>query len=111
MTESQGRAVKQNGHKREEVFNKKFGDPKAKINYSGASADCAICKSDPVLTSLKNKIGVDYNKVSLKGGKTIQIHLGKIPELTDFDHWTSTLKPSPTRGEQRNNFQRTGQGT
>lgn len=85
-----GSGLKIKGHNNEKDFNERFGDKDAKIYYSGASSDCTI-KDKWVLRILKNRLKTKGPRVSLKGGKTIQIHLGKIPELTNFPYWKSKL--------------------
>lgn len=82
MSSSQASSVKRKGHQREVVFNQKYGDPSASINHSGASADCLI-NDQGLMNRLNVTIGVSDNSVSLKGGNTIQIHLGNLPELTN----------------------------
>ena len=87
MSSSKASEVKKGGHKKEEEFNNKFGDSEAGINSSGASADCYIERSNPrgenLMESLEKAIGSTSNSVSLKSSRTIQIHLGNLPELTD----------------------------
>ena len=87
MSSGKASAVKRSGHKKEQEFNQKFGDPNAKINTSGASADCHIQASNPagkmLLESLEKAIASKSNSVSLKSSNTIQIHLGNLSELTD----------------------------
>ena len=94
MSSSKASLVKRRGHKKEEEFNKKFGDPSATINSSGASADCYIEKLNPrgalLLESLKRAVDSDSNSVSLKSSNTIQIHLGNLPELTDKNLYTTS---------------------
>lgn len=84
MTSEQASLVKRRGHKREETFNKIFDSCGVEINYSGASADCSITKQKYI--DVLRDSGVLRRDVepfvSLKGGNTIQIHLGNIPELT-----------------------------
>jgi len=99
MTSKQASAVKKKGHKREVIFKQMYGDPNPEINYSGASADCEI-HDNSLIENLKSTIGFPSNQVSLKGGKTIQIHLGKIPELTDLENYIVTKtngKTGPTK--------------
>tara|TARA_R110000796_G_scaffold250486_1_gene379510 strand:- start:1051 stop:1695 length:645 start_codon:yes stop_codon:yes gene_type:complete len=81
MSSKQASLVKINGHKREVVFNQKYGNPDDEINWSGASADCEI-HDESLINILRRTIGFPGNGVSLKGGNTIQIHLGNLPELT-----------------------------
>ena len=90
MSSQKASHVKTIGHKREHTFNKKFGDKNADINYSGASSDCEIKDAD-FLNELKKSISTGSPFVSLKSSRTIQIHLGNIPELTNRSHWNKTL--------------------
>ena len=69
-------------------FNKIYGDPDAPINHSGASADYEISEGHEILKALQETIGTNSREVSLKGGNTIQIHLGNLPELTDETSYT-----------------------
>lgn len=82
MSSKQASHVKRKGHQREVVFNQKYGSPSFSINWSGASSDCEI-RDESLINILKRTIGFPGNGVSLKGGSTIQIHLGNLPELTD----------------------------
>jgi hypothetical protein len=82
MSSELASSVKMLGHKREAIFNNLYGNPTTQINWSGSSADCLI-ESKKLLATLDQSIGSQSNKVSVKGGSTIQIHLGKLPELTD----------------------------
>ena len=89
MTSKKASFVKKRGHLRESHFNSMYGDPSAIINWSGANADCLI-RDESLISILKTKIEPLSNEVSLKGGNTIQIHLGKIPELTDIENYIVT---------------------
>jgi len=84
MSSKQASQVKRRGHKREATFNGRFDVGCTKLNYSGASADCKVTDRE-LLKSLRQlsilKEGVTPT-ISLKGGSTIQIHLGNLPELT-----------------------------
>lgn len=87
MSSEQASKVKKDGHKREEKFNRDHGNLNETINYSGASSDCNLYRlsSAKLISDISQKIGSrdeDHIKISLKGGRTIQIHLGKVPELT-----------------------------
>lgn len=82
MSSKQASLVKRRGHQREVIFNQKYGNPSSSINWSGASADCLIYDQN-LISILKTTIGYTGNGVSLKGGNTIQIHLGNLPELTE----------------------------
>lgn len=91
MSSSQASKVKRGGHKKEVLFNQRFGDPDAGVNWSGSSADCML--SEARLASdfkewLRSKDLSPDGGVSLKGGKTIQIHLGNLPELTDKEGYS-----------------------
>ncbi len=88
MSSQQASQKKKQGHKREQEFNKRYGDPNASINHSGASADCEISEGHEILETLQETIGTNSREVSLKGGNTIQIHLGNLPELTDKANYT-----------------------
>ena len=89
MSSQQASQKKKQGHKREREFNKIYGDPDALINHSGASADCEISEGHEILETLQETIGTNSREVSLKGGNTIQIHLGNLPELTDKNSYTT----------------------
>jgi len=103
MTSTQASKVKLAGHKKEKVFDQKFNKGKGKINYSGASADCTIDKDDPILPLLEKKIGLKARTVSLKSSRTIQIHLGNIPELTDKQKY-SIVSTNPTCVDHKISF-------
>ena len=90
MSPEKASSKKLGGHKSEEVFNIRFGNKDAKINYSGASSDCKIT-DEKIFSILKQKLNVKSPNVSLKGGDTIQIHLGWFSELTDRDFWNANL--------------------
>lgn len=90
MKSEQAREKKLMGHQRESDFNQLFGDKDSIINYSGSSNDCGITDKN-LLDALKKKLNVRGNKVSLKRGNTIQIHLGWIPELTNREFWMEHL--------------------
>lgn len=97
MSSSKASNVKRSGHKKETKFNKRFGNPNASINNSGASADCYIESTNPqgqlLLDSLKRSINSNSNSVSLKSSRTIQFHLGNLPELTDKNLLTIGTTP------------------
>ena len=92
MSSKQASAVKRGGHKREEKFNRKMGYDDAEINWSGSSADCLIDpeKLSPSLEEWITKKGISLEGgVSMKGGTTLQFHLGNIPELTDKQNYST----------------------
>ena len=106
MTSKKASQVKKKGHKREEIFDERFGFGDAEINYSGASADNYIREDHPILEDLKKEIDTNSNSVSLKGGNTIQIHLGNIPELTNKESYkVSKLRNGATRVEHQVPFE------
>ena len=88
MTTEKASSVKRRGHAREIKFNELFGSSEYEVNFSGATADCNI-SNHSLISELRAaqilKDGVSP-EVSLKGGNTIQIHLGNIPELTNPDY-------------------------
>jgi len=90
MSPQQASQVKRRGHAREKEFNLRYGNSDDSINYSGASADCNINVEHPIRAILEEKIGTKATAVSLKGGNTIQIHLGNLPELTDKNSYEVT---------------------
>ena len=96
MSSEQASRVKRRGHAREKEFNSVYGEEAAKINHSGASADCHIRKNHPILKELQAHIGSQSTSVSVKGGNTIQIHLGNLPELTDKERY-HVVSRNPTR--------------
>lgn len=85
MSSKQASQVKRRGHAREERFNRYFDPGCQEINYSGPTADCNIADQELLKILQQHDIlkeGV-VPTISLKGGNTIQIHLGNLPELTD----------------------------
>ena len=87
MSPEKASHVKLRGHQREREFNKVYGVLNAEVNFSGASADCQIRPDHPILSELRRYIGSDSRSVSVKGGNTIQIHLGNLPELTSKEEY------------------------
>lgn len=90
MTSQLASDKKKKGHNREMLFNENHGNVDAAINYSKASADCTLKQqhSSALINILCKTIGTEIKEeisVSLKGGKTLQFHLGKLPELTNSD--------------------------
>jgi len=92
MSTEQASKVKLKGHQREKEFNNKYGSSDDELNYSGASADCEIRQGHKILETLQKVIGTNSREVSLKGGNTMQIHLGNLPELTDKNNYTVSKK-------------------
>ena len=92
MTSELASEKKRGGHKKESVFNEKFGNKDARINYSRSNHDCEIISHEikQELKVLELTIDGDFN-VSLKSGSTIQFHLGTIPELSDRDLYKLSL--------------------
>lgn len=92
MKSIQASEKKRQGHYREKLFNQLFGKGRdEKINYSGASPDCAITDKE-LKETLLTILRVKGFKVSLKGGVTTQFHLGNCPELTKKSVWKNTSK-------------------
>lgn len=85
MSSEKASLIKKNGHQREQKFNDFFGN-NDKINYSGASSDCCLSlqNNSELIEKLNKYLLVPKQDlgVSVKGGTTIQFHLGKLPELT-----------------------------
>ena len=97
-----GGEKKRTGHKREAEFNSLFGYEDASIKY-GAEADCDISNDTPNGIHLNEQLKAHFNempkyanKVSLKGGNTMQFTLGRIDEVSalDNDHKLSVFKKS-----------------
>tara|TARA_R100000152_G_C6777177_1_gene206872 strand:+ start:123 stop:776 length:654 start_codon:yes stop_codon:yes gene_type:complete len=95
MSSKQASQVKRRGHAREREFNRVYGYEDDDINHSGASADCEIREGHEILEELHSHIGSSSRSVSVKGGNTIQIHLGNLPELTDKERYR-ILSHGPT---------------
>lgn len=86
MSSEQASHVKKSGHKKEERFNSFFGTADYETNYSSPSADNIICSTNPANAEINRELSLETNgdiDVSLKSSRTIQIHLGNIPELTN----------------------------
>ena len=80
--------VKRGGHLREQIFSNQFNNGSMSsisqnVNYSGSSSDCIINNSD--YTYIITQLNVENGTTSVKGGSTYQFHLGKIPELIDYE--------------------------
>jgi len=89
MSSKKASQVKRKGHQREVDFNARLGYVQADVNWSGSSADCQFNESR-LPQDLREWVGEDINGgVSLKGGNTIQSHLGNLPELTVSDYVVS----------------------
>ena len=104
MSSSQASAVKRRGHEAEVVFNQRFGDPNAAVNWSGSSADCMLSEARLASDFKEWLVGKDLSLdggVSLKNGITIQIHLGNLPELTDRSTCSVTSEEDPHRWDKR----------
>ena len=106
MTSKKASQVKRKGHKREEIFHERFGEGAFLTNYSGASADNYIRRDHPLREDLKKVLDINSNSVSLKGGNTIQIHLGNLPELTNKEAYkVSKLKNGNTCVDHQVSFE------
>lgn len=80
--------VKRGGHLREQIFSNQFSTAtmssiSQNVNYSGSTADCIINNQD--YNFILNQLNVPNGNTSVKGGSTYQFHLGKIPELLDYN--------------------------
>jgi hypothetical protein len=80
--------VKRGGHLREQIFSNQFSsdsmsDISQNVNYTGSSADCVINNSE--YDYILNQLNVSNGNTSVKGGSTYQFHLGRIPELLDYN--------------------------
>lgn len=87
-----GGEKKRTGHKRESEFNSFFGYEDASIKY-GAEADCKILNETPNGIHLNEQLKKHFiempehsDKVSLKGGNTIQFTLGRIDEVSSLEN-------------------------
>ena len=80
-----GSYYKNEGHKKEKNFNSKY-NPDCKTITMKAQSDCQIGIYHPILNNLLD-IGIINSKLqrntSNKSGKSIQLTLGNIPELSD----------------------------
>lgn len=97
MSSNKASQVKRGGHLREQVFSNQFSSDSmmvinTNVNYSGSSADCVINKEE--YNYIITKLGANNGLTSVKGGSTYQFHLGKIPELIDYDSLTFRRMPS-----------------
>lgn len=100
MSSSIARKKKKQGHHRELLFNKYFGNPSREINFSGSSADCIVENRD-LIALLNNFFSLNDYSLSLKGGRTTQIHLGWIEELSSKEIWMKTLTKKTINGKLR----------
>lgn len=80
--------VKRGGHLREQIFSNQFSNGSMSsisqnVNYTGSSSDCIINSED--YKYILNQLNVPNGTTSVKGGSTYQFHLGKIPELLDYN--------------------------
>lgn len=80
--------VKRGGHLREQIFSNQFSKESMSnisqnVNYTGSSADCIINNSE--YDYILNQLKVSNGFTSVKGGSTYQFHLGRIPELLDYN--------------------------
>jgi hypothetical protein len=53
------------------------------VNYTGSSADCII--NNPDFNYILSQLNVSTGNTSVKGGSNYQFHLGRIPELLDYE--------------------------
>ena len=105
MTSSHASQVKRGGHLREQIFSNQFTDESMNmisknVNYSGSSSDCYINRQEYLY--IIKELDVSNGNTSVKGGSTYQFHLGKIPELLDYN--TLEIKQSIT-AESKGEYQ------
>lgn len=107
MTPEKAASVKKSGHEREEIFNSYFGFEREnfKVNYTKNGADNVFAPNNEDYLPLCEKLKIENLPteskeipVSLKSSNTIQIHLGKFPELTNKETFQVTKEPGkPTK--------------
>ena len=100
MSSRHASQVKRGGHLREQIFSNQFcNESMSKIsktvNYSGSTADCLINDFDSLY--IVNDLNANSGYTSVKGGSTYQFHLGKIPELIDYN--TLQVKKLPSESD------------
>ena len=103
MTAGKASQVKRGGHLREQIFSNQFSDMSMitinkGVNYASSTADCLINRSEfnYILEHLKANNG----STSIKGGSTYQFHLGRIPELIDYNTLEIKHLPSQTNSNK-----------
>lgn len=105
MSSNRASQVKRVGHLREQIFSNQFSSGtmssiNTNVNFSGSSADCLINREE--FQYIIDELGVSNGTTSVKGGSTYQFHLGKIPELIDYDSlriFSSTSETNPLKSE------------
>jgi hypothetical protein len=95
--------VKRGGHLREQIFSNQFSNYSMininrNVNYTGSTADCFINKLEYVY--IITELNVPNGETSVKGGSTYQFHLGKLPELIDYDSLIIERQPSERNKEK-----------
>jgi hypothetical protein len=99
MSSRHASQVKRGGHLREQIFSNQFGRESMSrisqsVNYTGSTADCFLNNDD--YTYILSQLNVSSGNTSVKGGSTYQFHLGRIPELLDYDSIVIERKPADT---------------
>lgn len=103
MSSRHASQVKRGGHLREQIFSNQFSkesmtDISQNVNYTGSSADCIINNSE--YDYILNQLKVSNGFTSVKGGSTYQFHLGRIPELLDYNSIKIERKYADEQGEK-----------
>ncbi len=88
MSSRHASQVKRGGHLREQIFSNQFSNESManisqNVNYTGSTADCIINNED--YNYIIQQLNVPNGTTSVKGGSTYQFHLGRIPELLDYN--------------------------
>jgi hypothetical protein len=102
MSSRQASKVKRGGHLREQIFSNQFtiesmADISQNVNYTGSSADCIL--NNPDFIYILSQLNVSSRNTSVKGGSNYQFHLGRIPDLLDYDSIVVERKPSGKTGK------------
>ncbi len=97
MTSQLASQVKRGGHLREQIFSNQFSNNSMlnigkNVNFSNSTADCVI--NNEHSKYIISDLGAINGNTSVKGGSTYQFHLGRIPELIDYDSLIIERKPS-----------------
>lgn len=103
MTSGKASQVKRGGHLREQIFSNQFSDMSMininkGVNYAGSTADCMINKKE--FLYIVKELRANNGSTSVKGGSTYQFHLGKIPELIDYDSLIIKQTPSESNHQK-----------
>jgi hypothetical protein len=102
MSSRHASQVKRGGHLREQIFSNQFtigtmANISQNVNYTGSSADCIL--NNPDFIYILSQLNVSSGNTSVKGGSNFQFHLGRIPDLLDYDSIVVERKPSAKTGK------------